>query len=81
MVCSEDAFMIYLRGGTETVLLQVNDQAIIAKQAYWSAIRNLQERDWFKRLWIIQEIQLAAQAVMNIGYCNISWPIFHVAFQ
>lgn len=40
----------------------------------WEAIANLARRDWFQRLWIVQEIQLAnLRATMVCGDSSILW--------
>jgi hypothetical protein len=43
----------------------------------WEAIKDLLELPWFKRLWVLQEIQLANQdSVMQCGNDKISWYFF-----
>jgi hypothetical protein len=43
----------------------------------WEAIHDLLELPWFKRLWILQEIQLASQdSTMMCGNDEISWYLF-----
>lgn len=46
----------------------------------WTAIGKLLERSWFSRIWIIQEIQLAAHgAVVQCGREKMSWSHFRSA--
>ncbi|KAK3997893.1 heterokaryon incompatibility protein-domain-containing protein [Cladorrhinum sp. PSN332] len=42
----------------------------------WLAVRDLLSRPWFERLWIVQEIQLAEEAVLVCGKKQIPWPVF-----
>lgn len=39
----------------------------------WQACGKLVQRDWFKRLWVRQEIALAPQAIVVVGSSTISW--------
>ncbi|KAI1346386.1 heterokaryon incompatibility protein-domain-containing protein [Xylaria sp. FL0043] len=43
------------------------------------AIRQLWEREWFKRVWIRQEIMLATRAVIQIGTRTLPWEQFRAA--
>ncbi|KAI0809608.1 heterokaryon incompatibility protein-domain-containing protein, partial [Xylaria sp. FL0064] len=43
------------------------------------AIRQLWEREWFKRVWIRQEIMLATRAVIRIGTRTLPWEQFRAA--
>jgi hypothetical protein len=46
----------------------------------WLAIHNLLLRPWFKRVWVVQEIQLTNRnAVLKCGYDEISWMHFRYA--
>jgi hypothetical protein len=67
--------------GTGISPFQNNPEASIIREVNWTAIKNLIEREWFTRLWVVQEIRVAAQAVMVVGDCNLSWDIFRVAFD
>lgn len=42
----------------------------------WISIRDLFAREWFRRLWIFQEIGLASSAVMVIGVNELKWEEF-----
>jgi hypothetical protein len=50
-------------------------QALPFNQATWSAIGDLLSRDWFKRVWILQEISLADQASAKVvcGFHEFFW--------
>jgi hypothetical protein len=62
--------------GSETANLSLDPTALWAKEANWVAIKNILGREWFTRLWIVQEIALATQAVMAIGIRELQWEIF-----
>lgn len=70
-----------IKDGAEADFLRNNPRAIKKRCASWKAIKGILDRDWFKRLWIIQEIHLATEAVMVVGFRSIYWPTFNAAFQ
>ncbi|MCJ1432890.1 hypothetical protein MMC27_002248 [Xylographa pallens] len=39
----------------------------------WSAITKLFARDWFTRVWVLQEVQLAKHAIVQVGEDTIPW--------
>lgn len=39
----------------------------------WNAFRNLMQRPWFKRRWIVQEVAFAQQAEVYCGRDKLSW--------
>lgn len=41
----------------------------------WDAIGNLVRRDWFHRLWVVQEASHAKRAIVVCGNLDISWTI------
>ncbi|KAI1380165.1 HET-domain-containing protein [Hypoxylon crocopeplum] len=42
----------------------------------WNAIGELASRDWFRRLWIVQEIHLgSARSILQCGRDEIPWPL------
>ncbi|KAK9415912.1 putative Heterokaryon incompatibility domain-containing protein [Seiridium unicorne] len=46
----------------------------------WQAFNDLLDRDWFRRLWVLQEIQLASKySIIKCGVNEISWPRFRRA--
>ena len=45
----------------------------------WQAISHLLERNWFRRLWIWQEVCLARRATVVCGYETIAWGNFRDA--
>lgn len=65
--------VIDTKRGSETRHLARDEMVLRAKEADWIAIKNVLCREWFNRLWIIQEIRLAAKAVMVIGDRELSW--------
>ncbi|KAI1774487.1 heterokaryon incompatibility protein-domain-containing protein [Hypoxylon cercidicola] len=46
----------------------------------WKYIRDLVERPWFSRTWIIQEITLARQAHLYCGNSTMPWVDFCIGF-
>ncbi|VUC35364.1 unnamed protein product [Clonostachys rosea] len=45
----------------------------------WRAINSLLQRSWFSRVWIVQEIQLAKDAVLRCGHDEMAWVEFRRA--
>lgn len=52
------------------------DVALPYDDETWDAIDTLADRPWFKRLWIWQEVRLAARAEMLCGYESVPWKCF-----
>jgi len=44
------------------------------------ALRDLASRQWFRRIWIAQELALASKATMVCGHRSISWDTFIFGF-
>ncbi|EKG15489.1 ankyrin and HET domain-containing protein [Macrophomina phaseolina MS6] len=44
------------------------------------AVAALYERDWFRRVWVVQEVALARDAVVYCGETKIEWVAFYTAF-
>jgi hypothetical protein len=42
----------------------------------WQALRAFGKRPWFRRLWVVQEISLAKQAVIVCGNRSLAWKEF-----
>ncbi|WYZ35468.1 hypothetical protein EsH8_X_000115 [Colletotrichum jinshuiense] len=42
----------------------------------WAGIAQLLNRDYFRRLWVIQEIQLAKEVILCCGNSSVSWDRF-----
>jgi hypothetical protein len=80
VVYDEAGRRVSARYCTETALLEDNDCAIMDTRENWIAVKNVFDRDWFKRLWVIQEIKLASHAVVKLGYCDIPLRMFESAF-
>ncbi len=58
--------------GSKAQTLADDPQAIAAEQVNWTSIRNPLEREWLTGLWVIQELKLAAQAVIVVRDCELS---------
>lgn len=80
VVKDEVARRVSARYCTVTALLEDNDRAIMATRENWIAVKNVFDCDWFKRLWVIQEINLASHAVVKLGYCDIPLRTLEAAF-
>lgn len=39
----------------------------------------LQSNPWFTRVWIIQEVALAAKSTITLGHCTVDWADFYAA--
>ena len=39
----------------------------------WSAITKLFARDWFTRVWVLQEVHLAKNAIVQVGEDTVPW--------
>ncbi|KAL8646965.1 MAG: hypothetical protein Q9226_006629, partial [Calogaya cf. arnoldii] len=47
----------------------------------WNSLRSLLNRNWFKRLWVWQEMLLARSANLQCGYNSIGWSNFRKAIR
>lgn len=45
----------------------------------WRTLGNLYSRDWFSRVWVIQELAVAASAAVSYGGQHIPWVYFEPA--
>jgi hypothetical protein len=46
----------------------------------WKSIRELVERPWFSRAWIIQEVVVSREAMLHCGSSSLPWTDFHIGF-
>ncbi|MCJ1431020.1 hypothetical protein MMC27_000370 [Xylographa pallens] len=46
---------------------------------HWSLFTQFYERAWFMRLWIIQEVAWARQAIVTCGHLVMDWQVFSIA--
>lgn len=51
------------------------------KNKSWVSLRPLLNRDWFRRIWIVQEVTLAATATVLCGQDEIVWDEFVTAME
>lgn len=42
---------------------------------HWPTFRDLGHTGWFNRLWVIQEIHLASNAIIHLGPASIDWKV------
>lgn len=62
--------------GSWPASLGKDPEAMQSNKNCWLAIRDLLNRDWFYRLWVFQEIVLARNARVVVGYNTIDWEPF-----
>ncbi|KAH8781806.1 heterokaryon incompatibility protein-domain-containing protein [Hyaloscypha sp. PMI_1271] len=65
--------------GSLTEKLEDNPEDVAQMATSWAVIGKLLERPWFTRLWVIQEMVLAAEAIVMIGDAVLPLPIFQAA--
>jgi len=56
-------------------------EALKAKEPNWFAIKDLLRREWFSRLWVLQEVGLATSATMYVGQHSTDWKVFITALE
>ena len=49
--------------------------------AKWIALRRLLERDWFQRIWIVQEVVMGTNVVLVCGTQSVAWIAFAKAIR
>ncbi|RFU25591.1 hypothetical protein B7463_g10755, partial [Scytalidium lignicola] len=76
----EDKFIMSVKPGSSTDLLEKNPKALREKVLNWIAVRSILRRIWFTRLWVVQEIGLAEKAVIKIGHHELQWHTFKAGF-
>ncbi|KAH8197453.1 hypothetical protein TruAng_008384 [Truncatella angustata] len=47
----------------------------------WQAVENLFRREWFERIWVVQEVSLAKMINIRCGSNAMSWTMFNRALQ
>ena len=52
--------------------LQTRDQLLAA-----AALLRLLKRPWFERMWIVQEIGIATEALVTCGRCEMDWDVLY----
>ncbi|PMD45671.1 hypothetical protein L207DRAFT_578577 [Hyaloscypha variabilis F] len=76
----DDGFLVH-RPDCWGLSLETDFEALKSKRPNWFAIRNLLRREWFSRLWVLQEVGLATNATLYAGKHNIDWKIFVIALE
>jgi hypothetical protein len=74
-----DTHKLKVKKDSNVSKLQVDVEMMIAKMAQWRAIQDLLYRDWFARLWIIQEVRKSKNAILQVGFSSMSWNNFRSA--
>jgi hypothetical protein len=64
--------MDYKPGGW-AVQIEYNSEPLKSYAQNWAAIQDLLRREWFSRLWVFQEIGLAAQGAIVVGHDSLDW--------
>ncbi|CZR51234.1 uncharacterized protein PAC_01109 [Phialocephala subalpina] len=78
--CSEDISAYFPIPGREEPTLVWKD-FIASLDEHWAALDHLLQRQWFSRLWVMQEIRLAnRRAIVQCGGEQIKWSYFSRAF-
>jgi hypothetical protein len=67
----------YKPGGWAEYLMR-NTNALRSNMDSWSAAGGLLRREWFSRLWVLQEIGLATDAVVIVGKFGLNWDVFRL---
>ncbi|RMZ87455.1 hypothetical protein DV736_g5315, partial [Chaetothyriales sp. CBS 134916] len=67
------------RGGNSPVRVFTNLFGNDDQMHVWTALQRLCERDYWTRLWIIQEVLLAKELVLFCGERTLSWDAFKYA--
>ncbi|KAH5621407.1 hypothetical protein HBI23_240630 [Parastagonospora nodorum] len=71
----------------EDVVDEVSSQALAAtmpsrEDGRWPALRELLRLQWFRRVWVIQEVALSTRpAIMLCGTQNLLWPFLYETIQ
>lgn len=65
--------------GPPALVASFKDGAEVLKRARENHIQDLYGRDWFTRLWIVQEVTLAREAVLCCGSQQLNWETFSSA--
>lgn len=47
----------------------------------WDAIENLLRRDWFSRVWVVQELVLASKVILLCGAWSVNWDDIFAALK
>jgi hypothetical protein len=47
----------------------------------WNALRQLLDRTYWSRIWIVQEFVLARTITMHCGFHSVDWPVFQTALS
>ncbi|KAI1845147.1 hypothetical protein JX266_008694 [Neoarthrinium moseri] len=53
----------------------------VGTAAAWQAVENLFTREWFERIWVVQEASLAKSITIQCGRHVMSWTTFNRALQ
>jgi hypothetical protein len=72
---------IYYKHGGWAGQIRHNPEALKSYAQNWVAIRDLLRREWFSRLWVFQEVGLAARATIIVGHDSLDWNSFAVGLH
>jgi hypothetical protein len=72
---SEQRELVFKKGSWAKHL-QNNPEALVSNTPSWFALREFLRREHFLRLWVFQEIGLAANAIMCVGEDRLDWQLF-----
>lgn len=60
---------------------QISTSRNVGTAAAWRAVEELFKREWFDRIWVIQEVSLARSVDIRCGQHEMSWTTFNRALQ
>jgi hypothetical protein len=69
----KEEYLIDYKPGSWAGQIDLNSEALESYAQNWVAIGDLLRREWFSRLWVFQEIGLAARATIIIGHDSLDW--------
>lgn len=72
-------FKLMAKLGSKLHYLEAHREQVETARTSWIAINRLFGRPWFTRLWVLQEIGLASNAVVVAGGEYVEWEIFRGA--
>lgn len=71
---------LWFRGESKHVLRRTVNGSFLGN-IDWEPIRNLLQRSWFHRLWVVQEVANAKRAVVVCGDAEIPWSLLSGALR
>lgn len=73
VVLSQDHRTCLVIPESEAKLIELRSSESRFTLQHWTALRNILQRPWFRRLWIRQEVQMASKVELRCGHREIDW--------